>query len=114
MIKPIHTKDATSKETNYRGISLSSCLGKFFNNLILERLSKSFDELDLFYHHLMGFRPGMRTSNNIFVLKTITDKQFEMEGKLYSCFVNFLKAFDTLWRKGLLAKIRSNGIDGKY
>ena len=55
-------------------ISLSSCLGKFFNNL---RLSKSFEELDLFYPHLMGFRPGMRTSNNIFALKTLIDKQFK-------------------------------------
>ena len=76
LIKPIHKKDATSKETNYRGISLSSCLGKFFNNLILNRLSKPFEELDLFYPHLIGFRPGMRTSNNIFVLKTLLDKQF--------------------------------------
>ena len=56
-IKPIHKKNTTNKETNYRGISLSSCLGKFFNNLILNRLSKSFEELDPFYPHLMGFRP---------------------------------------------------------
>ena len=64
-IKPIHKKNTTSKETNYKGTSLSSCLGKFFNNLIINRLSKSFEELDLFYPHLMRFRPGMRTSNNI-------------------------------------------------
>ena len=113
LIKPIHKKDATSKETNYRGISLSSCIGKFFNNLILNRLSKSFEELDLFYPHLMGFRPGMRTSNNIFVLKTLIDKQFKKGGKLYCCFVDFSKAFDTIWRKGLLAKVKSYGIDGK-
>ena len=109
LIKPIHKKDVTSKETNYRGISLSSCVGKFFNNLILNRLSKSFEELDLFYPHLMGFRPGMRTSNNIFVL----DKQFKKGKNLYCCFVDFSKAFDTIWRKGLLAKIKSYGIVGK-
>ena len=107
LIKPIHKKDATSKETNYRGISLSSCLGKFFNKLILNRLSKSFEELDFFYPHLMGFRPGMRTSNNIFVLKTLIDKQFKKGEKLYCCFVDFSKAFDTIWRKGLLTKIKS-------
>ena len=76
-LMPIHKKNIASKETNYRGISLLSCLGKFFNNLILNRLSKSFEELNLFYPHLMGFRPGMRTSNNIFVLKTLIDKQFK-------------------------------------
>ena len=78
LIKSIHKKNTTGKETNYRGISLSSCFGKFFNNLILNRLSKSFEELDLFY--LMGFRPGMRTSNNIFVSKTLIDKQFKRRG----------------------------------
>ena len=76
LIKPVHKKDATSKETNYIGISLSLCLEKFFNNLILNRLSKSFEELDLFCLHLMGFRPGMRSSNNIFVLKTLIYEQF--------------------------------------
>ena len=76
LIKPIHMhkKNTTGKETNHRGVSLSSCLGKFFNNFILNRLSKSFEELELFYPHLMGLRPGMRTSNNIFVLKTLIDK----------------------------------------
>ena len=113
LIKPIHKKDATSKETNYRGISLSSCIGKFFNNLIPNRISKSFEKRDFFCPHLMGFRPGMRTSNNIFVLKTLIDKQFKKGGKLYCCFVDFSKAFDTIWRKGLLAKIESYGIDGK-
>ena len=31
LIRPIHKKE----EKNYRGISLTSCLGKFFNNLVL-------------------------------------------------------------------------------
>ena len=81
--------------------------GENCNNLILNRLSKSFEELDLFYPHLMGFRPGMRTSNNIFVLKTLVDKQFKKGKKLYCCFVDFLKAIDTIWRKGLPEKIKS-------
>ena len=55
----------------------------------------------------------MRTSNNIFVLKTLIDKQFNRRQKLYCRFVDFSKAFDTIWRKGLLPKIKSYGIDGK-
>ena len=50
---------------------------------------------------------------NILVLKTLIDKQFKKGRKLYCCFVDFSKAFDTIWRKGLLAKIKSYGIDGK-
>ena len=61
----------------------------------------------------MGFRPSMRTSNNIFVMKTLIDKQFHKNKKLYTCFVDFSKAFDTIWRKGLIAKLNSFGIEGK-
>ena len=93
LIKPIDKENTTSKETNYKGISLSSCLGKLFNNLILNRLSKSFEELDLFYPHLMGFRPGMRTSNNIFVLKTLIDEQFKKGKSLIAVLYIFQKHF---------------------
>ena len=61
----------------------------------------------------MGFRPNMRTSNNILILKTLIDKQFNNNQKLYCCFVDFSKAFDTVWRNGLLSKLRSYGIEGK-
>ena len=32
LIRPIHKKGQTYLEKNYRGISLTSCLGKFLNN----------------------------------------------------------------------------------
>ena len=113
LIRPIHKKESTSKESNYRGITLSSCFGKFFNAMILNRILKAFEELNISHHHLMGFRPNMRTSNNILILKTLIDKQFNNNQKLYFCFVDFSKAFDTVWRKGLLSKLRSYGIEGK-
>ena len=75
LIRPIHKKEETSLEKNYRGISLTSCLGKLFNNLLLMRLSICFEDLRLFQDHMMGFRPNMRTSNNLFALKTLIDKQ---------------------------------------
>ena len=113
LIRLIHKKESTSKESSYRGITLSSCPGKFFNAMILNRISKAFEELDIFHSHLMGFRPTMRTSNNILILKTLMDKQFSNNQKLYCCFVDFSKAFNTVWRKGLPSKHRSYGIEGK-
>ena len=61
----------------------------------------------------MDFRTNMRTSNNILILKTLMDKQFNNNQKLNFCFVDFSKAFDTVWRKGLLSNLRSYGIEGK-
>ena len=112
-MKPIHKKGSTNKESNYRGISLSSCLAKFFNNLVFKRLTRCFENLNLLHPHLMGFRPRMKTSNNCLVLKRLIDKQFKENEELYSCFIDFSEAFDTVWTKGLLAKIESYGINGK-
>ena len=55
----------------------------------------------------------MRTSNNLFVLKTLIDKQLHKNEKLYCCFVHFSKAFDTVLRKGLVEKLKAFGICGK-
>ena len=111
LVKPIHKKQEIHFKKNYRGISLTSCLSKFINNLLLSRLSKCFEELNLSKDNMMGFRPSMRTSNNKVVLKTLIDKQFHKN--LCTCFVDFSKAFDTIWRKGLIAKLNSFGIEGK-
>ena len=67
LIRPIHKKESTSKESNYRSITLSLCFGKFFSAIILNKISKAFEELDIFHPHLMGFRPNMKTSNNILI-----------------------------------------------
>ena len=91
IIKPVHKKNSTGKETNYRCISLSSCLAKFFNNLILSRLSSCFEKLNIVHPHVMGFRPGMRTVNNVMVLKTLIEKQFGKHEKLCCYFVDFQK-----------------------
>ena len=34
--------------------------------------------------------------------------------KLYACFVDFRKAFDLVWHKGLLYKLRLSGVSGRF
>ena len=45
-----------------------------------------------------GVRKDFRTTDNIFVLKSLIDKQKQMHGNLYCCFVDCKKAFDTIHR----------------
>jgi hypothetical protein len=45
----------------------------------------------------IGFPKGKRTSDHIFVLKTLIDKYCQQGSKrLFSCFVDFRRAFDTV------------------
>jgi hypothetical protein len=47
----------------------------------------------------------------MFVLKTLIDKYTQQGSKhLYTCFVDFRKAFDTVWHIGLLYKLRNSGV----
>ena len=43
-----------------------------------------------------GFRKDFRTTDCIFLLKSLIDKQKQAHGKLYCCFVDSEKAFDTV------------------
>ncbi len=47
-------------------------------------------------------------------LKTISDKYMGQGKNIYCCFVDFKKAFDTLWHEGLLYKLLKKGIGGPF
>ena len=67
---------------------------------------------ELFY---AVFRRRYRTTVHIFTIKTILNKYINKYKKqVYACFVDFSKAFDTVWHSGLLKKILNLGIGGKF
>jgi hypothetical protein len=51
--------------------------------------------------------------DNIFVLHSLIDLYFSFGKKLYCTFVDFKKAFDTVWRTGLWRKLQNCEIKGK-
>ena len=60
-----------------------------------------------------GFRKGYSTVDNIFVLHALIDLYFSFGKKLYCTFMDFKKAFDTVWRTGLWRKLQNCEIKGK-
>ena len=58
-----------------------------------------------------GFRKDFRTTDNHFLLKSVTDKQRRTHGKLYCCFVDFKKAIYMV-PCGLLWQVLEIGIRG--
>jgi hypothetical protein len=62
-----------------------------------------------------GFRKGYRTTDHVFILKTLINKYVhKCKKKLYVCFVDFIKAFDSVWRSALFLKLRAKRIKGKF
>ena len=115
IIVPIYKQGNSADPNNYRGITLSSCLGKLFCHVLNERISKFLDDKSFIRKEQAGFRKNHRTSDQIFILKTIIDKYIHKDGednKMYACFIDFRKAFDTVCHDGLLLKLQRAGING--
>ncbi len=48
-----------------------------------------------------GFRPGRATVDQIFTPRQIAEKCLEKGKHLYCCYIDFQKAFDSVWQDGL-------------
>ena len=108
IIIPVHKNGSQFDPNNYRGITLSSCLGKLFCHIINNRICSDLENRAFLKQEQAGFRKNHRTSDHIFVLRTIIDKYVlnaKNGSKLYACFIDLRKAFDTVWHDGLLLKL---------
>jgi hypothetical protein len=109
-ITPIFKKGDELDTNNYRGISIISNIAKLFNMVIQKRIVTFFEENNLINEKQIAFKVGSRTSDHIYVVKSLVDKYIERGKKLYTCFVDFKKAFDRVNHWKLLYKLRQTNI----
>ena len=60
-----------------------------------------------------GFKSGHSTMDHVFVLKVLINLYLSRKKRLYCCFIDYKKAFDSVPRIELWKKMLNNGIDGK-
>jgi hypothetical protein len=116
IITPIYKSGNKNDPSNYRGICISSCLGKLFTSVLNTRLKNHVLQQNILHQAQIGFLPNHRTSDHIFTLRTLVDKyvSHSANGKLYTCFIDFKKAFDSVWHDGLFYKLLHYKIGGKF
>ena len=115
LITPIYKSGDKSDPTNYRGICVSSCLGKMFSSILNQRLYLYFEENKILHNSQIGFLPENRTADHVFTLRTLIDKYVHYhKEKVYACFVDFRKAFDSVWHEGLFYKLLKINIGGHF
>ena len=104
-IIPIFKNKGKSDEPkSYRPISILSCLGKLFTSILNKRLNAYSDEFLLISESQVGFRQGYSTNDNIFSLYSLFELLTLNKKKILFVFIDFEKAFDTVWREGLWCK----------
>ena len=101
----IHKSGNKYEPGNYRGISITSNLGKLFNRVIYTRFLDIVNQHNLISDNQIGFKPNCRTADHLFTIKSIIEDYKIKKKKLYAGFIDLRKAFDTIWRVGLFYKL---------
>ena len=97
VIVPLHKKGKIDNPNNYRGISLISNLCKYCTCIINKRLTNWANENKVILEEQAGYRAGYFTTDQTFVLNSLVQRMLS-RNKLYACFVDFQKAYDTVDR----------------
>jgi exonuclease III len=107
----LYKKGDPTDPGNYRGISLLDVVGKVFTRLVAQRIEVAVK--DIIVREQAGFTEGKGCTEHIYVLDRIIQAR-KKEGKnTYLFFLDVRKAFDTVWRDGLLYKLWQAGVRGK-
>lgn len=102
-----------SDPSSYRPIALTSQLGKTMEKMVTERLSYYIESRDIFSSYQSGFRKGRNTMDSVLSLESKIRKAQTNKEIVIAVFFDIEKAYDMLWKEGLLIKLDKLGVGGK-
>ena len=115
LVNPLFKKGYRYNPDNYRAIVIGSNMGKLFSSILLTRLNAFRTIQCPDTPNQQGFCKKAQTSDHILTLTTCIEKYTKsLKKRVFSCFVDFQKAFDTVSREALLFKLHELGIRGKF
>lgn len=97
-----------NEATSYRPISLLSLLSKLLEKLILKRIEEDSLLENCIPNHQFGFRHHHSTIQQCHRLTDVINKTFEDKKYCPAVFLDVSQAFDKVWHKGLLCKIKTS------
>ena len=114
IIIPIRKKQKEkTRKSSYRPISLLSCLGKVMERMVNTRLLKHLEEHHLLNNTQSAYRKNRSTDDQLVYLAQEIETAFQEKKKVLAVFVDLTKAFDKVWKTGLLLKLLNKKVEGK-
>lgn len=103
----IHKVGKPAHETgSYRPISLTPVLSKLWERIFLVRLKSHIDDCGVIPSHQFGFRKSHSTTEQVHRVHDTIRQCFEHKLYCSAAFLDVQQAFDRVWHKGLLCKIK--------
>lgn len=87
-----------------------STMYKIYTRVLISRLEEECEEKKVIPQNQTGFRKGMATMDNIYVINYLINKQLGKGKKVTAMFVDLKAAFDTMDRECLSEAMRGRGI----
>ena len=107
-------KDSYAAPGAYRPISLTSYIGKILEKILADRLNLYLLKIGLVDPSQEGFCKGRNTVRYLNKLTSSIKGDQSRKLCILCLFIDFEKAFDSTWKKGLITKLWHVGIHGLY
>ena len=91
--------------TSFRPISMTPCIARLFERLILSRLHKHMKHNNILVKNQSGFRKNRQTKDNLMYLTQKAQEGFNEEKKTLAVFFDVAAAFDKVWHLGVIYKL---------
>ena len=95
-----------SNAGSYRPISITPYIGKIFEQIIASRL-------EYFFRNQEGFTKKCNAVRYLNRLDSDIRKKLDKKYTVICLFIDFEKAFDSVWKKGLMKKLADAGVGSK-
>ena len=115
IISPIYKGKGSNKDrSNFRPISLLSCLGKVFTSILNNRLTTFLDEHSILNENQARFWEGYATTDHILTLHLLLEYMNFNKSTLYCCFMDLSKAYHKINKINLFQKLELFNVKGKF
>ena len=103
---PVYKKGDNQILKNYQTISLHPVAGKIFERLLYGRMFEFFIANNLISKNQSSFRPGDSCINQLLSITHEIYQSFDDNLEARAVFLDISKAFDKVWHKVLILKLK--------
>jgi hypothetical protein len=113
LVKNLHKGGDRLCAGNYRPITLLSCIDKLYHRILANRLSTTLESEGLLHEGQNAFRPDRDCVQHALALHAAISARQAAGQDTYIFFADQAKAYDSVWRDGMLHKLWAKGIRGR-